>query len=248
MELDAIRIARIADHSFLSAPITPSSVVVDLGVNAGEFAIAMIDHFGCTVVGVEPVPELYAALPELEGLTVDPLAITPDGKSATLHINPSSTAATIDQRLSHPDAPTVVVHGITLAGFLDRHGLQRAPLVKVDIEGAEIAMIQNATLQTLQRVDQFTIEFHDFLHPEMAEDVRRTETRLRSAGFAELSLSGDNSDILFVNRTQIPFHVVHQTAAALTYKYPRGIARKIQRQRHNGSARSGPRARPVRPT
>ncbi len=235
MRLEAIHIDRVADHSFLSEPIDEESVVVDLGVNAGEFATVMIDRYGCSVVGIEPVPELFAALPSLERLTVDPLAITPDGQSATLHISSSSTAATIDRRLSAPDAPTVTVEGITFAGVLDRYRLQRSELVKVDIEGAEISMIASATTQTLQRVDQFTIEFHDFLHPAMAADVRQVKRRLRCAGFAELSLSRDNSDVLFVNRSRIGFDALQRAAAALVYKYPRGLARNIERQRRAGA-------------
>ncbi len=235
MAFDTIRIVRIGDHSFLAAPINRGSCVVDLGVNTGQFATAMIENFGCSVVGLEPAPELFASLPAIEGLTVDPLAITPYGEPATLHINSSSTAATIDRRLSKPGVPTVSVEGITLAGVLDRHGLERSQLVKVDIEGAEIPMLANATMQTLQRVDQFTIEFHDSLDREMAADVRQVKRRLRSAGFAELSLSRDNSDVLFVNRSTIPFDALRRAAAALAYKYPRGIAGKIQRTMYSAA-------------
>lgn len=236
MSADSIRIARVADHSFVAAPISPQSVVVDLGVNEGEFAIAMIERFGCSVIGLEPVPYLFSALPQLSGLTVESLAITAGASSARLHINSSSTAATTVTQLSDSTAPTVEVEGITLAGLLDRHGVVRASLVKVDIEGAEIEMLDDASLETLQRVDQFTIEFHDFLTTDLAAGVRRAKQRLRSAGFAELSLSGDNSDVLFVNRARISFSPVHRAAAALAYKYPRGLRRKLDRRRRRPRA------------
>jgi FkbM family methyltransferase len=226
---ESIRIARIADHSFLAAPITPASIVVDLGVNMGAFAMAMIEAYGCAVVGAEPVPQLFAALPAVDGLAVERLAITADGGPTTLYLN-QATCATIHEGLSQSDAPSVEVEGITLAGLLDRHLLERVPLVKVDIEGAEIAMIESATLATLKRVDQFTIEFHDFLDPGLAGAVRRARQRLRSAGFVDFKLSRDNSDVLFVNRSRIPFGAVQRTAAAVTHKYPRGIARKLDRR------------------
>ncbi|MGO9959536.1 MAG: FkbM family methyltransferase [Solirubrobacteraceae bacterium] len=227
---EGIRIARVADHSFLTAPIAPGSVIVDLGVNVGDFARGMIAMFGCSVVGVEPVPALLAAIPATERLTVDQLAITRSGEATTLFVNPSSTAATTDERLVRSDAPSVRVDGISLAGFLDRHRLARVALVKVDIEGAETAMIQDATLETLRRVDQFTIEFHDFLDPALVPEVRRAKQRLRSAGFVELAMSGDNSDVLFVNRAQIPFGPYHHAAAVFAYKYPRGVGRRVERR------------------
>ncbi|MGO9899325.1 MAG: FkbM family methyltransferase [Solirubrobacteraceae bacterium] len=229
MARDAIRIVRAAGHSFLAAPISPTSVVVDLGVNEGEFALAMIESFGCSVVGIEPVPDLFAALPRLDRLAVDPFAVTATGDSVTLYLNRSRTAATIDARLSEAAAPSVQVEGITLAGLLDRHRLDRAPLVKIDIEGAELEVFENASIATLQRVDQFTVEFHDFLDPQLAEPVRRAKQRLRSAGFAEFALGLDNQDVLFVNRARIPFGPVQRAAAALTHKYPRGVRRQLDR-------------------
>jgi FkbM family methyltransferase len=204
--------------------------VVDLGVNVGTFATAMIDRFGCSVIGVEPAPKLFASLHAIQRLTVDPFAITAHGASAALHINSSATAATTEERLSQADAPSLVVDGITLAGLLDRHGLAHADLVKVDIEGAEISMLESATLDTLQRVDQFTVEFHDFLDAEMAFDVRRVKRRMRAAGFRALSLSRDNSDVLFVNCLRLPFDALRRAAAALVYKYPRGVSRQIARR------------------
>jgi FkbM family methyltransferase len=224
-----MRFARIAGHSFLSAPLTADSVVVDLGVNHGEFALSVIEDFGCRVVGVEPVPALFEALPSHDRLTVDRRAITREGHPATLYVN-RSTCATILEPLSQADASSVDVDGITLEGLLDRHRLDRAPLVKVDIEGAEIPMLEAATLDTLRRVDQFTIEFHDFLDPALAGQVEVVKRRLRSAGFGELALSRDNSDVLFVNTAQIPFGAGRRAAAAVCHKYPRGVRRILARQ------------------
>ena len=229
MHVSSLRIARVAEHSFLANPITADSVVLDLGVNTGAFATALVRDYGCTVIGVEPVPHLFSALPELERLTVEQLALTGEGDAVDLYINPSSTAATIDPRLAATDVSAVTVPGITLGALLDRHEVCRAALVKVDIEGAELAMIDSAPRDVLDRVDQFTIEFHDFLDPGMTHDVNRVKRRLQAAGFSELCLSGDNSDVLFVNRTRLPFGPHRRTAAALAYKYPRGAGRKLRR-------------------
>jgi FkbM family methyltransferase len=225
---EALRFARFAGHSFLSTPLAASSVVVDLGVNHGEFATSVIAGFGCRVFGVEPVPALFEALPVRDRLTVERRAITPDGRPATLFVN-RSTCATILEPLSQADAPSVEVDGITLQGLLDRHRLDRASLVKVDIEGAEIPMLETATLDTLRRVDQFTIEFHDFLDPALAGQVEAVKRRLRSAGFGELALSRDNSDVLFVNTARIPFGAGRRAAAAVCHKYPRGMRRILAR-------------------
>jgi FkbM family methyltransferase len=229
MGVDAFRVARVADHSFLDGRIEAQSVVVDLGVNEGAFALAMIEAYGCSVVGVEPVPALFAALPRHERLTVEQLAVTVDGGPATLYVN-GSRCATIEPDLAECNAAAVEVPGTTLEALLNRHGVDRAPLVKVDIEGAEIAMLERSSAEVLARVDQFTIEFHDFLDPSLRDAVRAARDRLRSAGFAELSLSRDNTDVLFVNAARVPFGAAHRAAASVLYKYPRGLARQVNRR------------------
>lgn len=229
----SFRTARISEHTFLVAPITPQSTVVDLGVNLGTFATSVIQEFGCSVVGVEPVPHLFDAIRATEGLTVERLAIAAEARQVTMFLSDSIYAATIDPRLSEGDAPSVEVSAVSFGDLLDRFGLDRVPLVKVDIEGAEIEMFDTTPVETLQRVDQFSIEFHDFLDPSHAADVQRVRQRLHSAGFAEMSFSTDNTDVLFVNQARVQFTGAQKAAAALFYKYPRGVSRNLQRRYEN---------------
>ncbi|MFL5864151.1 MAG: FkbM family methyltransferase [Solirubrobacteraceae bacterium] len=227
---DAVRVARVQDHSFLAAPIRPGSTVIDLGMNTGQFATTMISVFGCSVVGVEPAAALFDQIPKIPGLSAEQAAITAHGESAEFFLSADPLAGTTDKRLSAPNAQTIEVAGTTLAEILERHSVERTPLVKVDIEGAEIPMLDEASEETLQRVDQFTIEFHDFFDPAQAGDVQRVKKRLRSAGFAEMTFSPKNMDVLFVNRSRVPFTGVHRCAIAVLYKYRRGVTRNVRRR------------------
>ena len=199
-------------------------------MNTGQFATTMISVFGCSVVGVEPAPTLFNQIPKIPRLTAQRAAITGHGESVQFFLSPDPLAGTTDKRLSGRHAPTIEVGGTTLAAILDRHSVERTPLVKVDIEGGEIPMLDNASLETLQRVDQFTIEFHDFLDPDQAADVDRIKRRLRSAGFAHLAFSSNNMDVLFVNQLRVPFTGFHRCAVAMMYKYRRGITRNVRRR------------------
>lgn len=223
------RVARFAGHSFLAAPITADSVVIDLGVNHGEFATSIIERFGCRVVGVEPVAELRRVVPPDPRLTVEPLAITGDGRPVTLFVN-HTTCATIDTNLTQSGAPSVAVQSTTLAELLDRHHIEQAALIKVDIEGAELEMIEAADDATLRRADQMTIEFHEFLDPRLAAPTRRARQRMRAAGFAELAMSRDTSDVLFVNSQRLAFGPARRAALAAGHKYPQGIGRYVGRR------------------
>lgn len=193
----------------------------------------MIAKFGCRVVGVEPVPELFEKLPVSDHLLVHRLAITSDGSPAAMYVEEggdaaNSESATICEGLSR-GASSVRVDGITLEQLLDRHRLDRVSLAKVDIEGAEIPMLDTASTRTLRRVDQFSVEFHDFLDPALGQSVDRIKERLRSAGFAQFTFSRGNTDVLFVNREHIRFEPAIRLAMAVFYKYPRGVRRRLRR-------------------
>jgi hypothetical protein len=115
--------------------------------------------------------------------------------------------------------------------FLSRAGLGKRDLidlVKVDIEGAECCMFEEASDSALQRVAQFSVEFHDFIWPELRERVIRVKSRLRSLGFRSINFSLDDTDVLFLNRTVLDIGLcadVHLRAI----KYANGIKRMAER-------------------
>src|SRR5207249_5901277 len=96
---------RICGHTFIPRLLSADSIVVDLGVNQGEFAQAILQRFGCRVYGAEPTPELCARLNSAVGLSVLPVAIGGRDGRATLntYVDKSSSvlarpkAARLDQ-------------------------------------------------------------------------------------------------------------------------------------------------------
>jgi FkbM family methyltransferase len=221
-------IDRIAGHSFLKRPITHDAVVVDLGVNHAEFSSEVAERYGCRIVGVEPVPALYGALPPVPRADFDRAALTSDGKPVTLYIN-RGVCATVVDGLRRADAEQITVPGVTLDDLLQRHGLSRVALVKIDIEGAELGVLESIPAETLERIDQLSVEFHDFLDASQEPAVRRCRSRLRRLGFISISLSRDNSDVLFVNRQRSSLSVFALVWLVSRYRYGRGVHRMARR-------------------
>jgi FkbM family methyltransferase len=223
-----MHVAEVARHSFITDGLTAEAVVVDLGMNRGEFSRRVSAGFGCRIVGVEPVPELYAALPKLPRVVAEPCAVTADGQPVQLHLN-AATCATIDAGLAEPEAATIEVPGITLEHLLSRHGVTRVALAKFDIEGAEVDVLERIDATTLSRIDQLTIEFHDFLDPRQGPGVERVVRRLERDGFTCLRFSLDNTDVLFVNERRLALSRGQRLWLAARYKYPRGVVRRLRR-------------------
>jgi FkbM family methyltransferase len=76
-------------------------------------------------------------------------------------------------------------------------------VVKLDVEGAEMAVLDALSERALARIRQITVEFHSA--PEfgfgIAEDVERLLVRLRHRGLLALEFShGERTDVLLINR------------------------------------------------
>jgi hypothetical protein len=86
-----------------------------------------------------------------------------------------------------------------------RLGITRIDLLKLDIEGAEFDLIAATPNQILQRINQITVEFHDFKpafrNRELFENAR---ARLESIGFDCGNMAfRTHGDVLFLNRAQL---------------------------------------------
>lgn len=222
-----MRVDRVADHSFVANGLGPTSVVVDLGVNRGAFALPLARAFGCRVFGVEPVAELAAQLPREPGVEIDVAAIAGSDGTATIFDNVGRCATAV-ATLAESGAGTREVPALTLAALFDRHGIERVDLLKVDIEGAEIDALLAAPREVLARVAQITIEFHDCLDPALADGTARVDRKLRDVGFRRIAFSRDTTDVLYLNAAVIPLSPLARLYLLARYKYPRGIGRMIR--------------------
>jgi FkbM family methyltransferase len=232
-----MRVAEVSRHSFIVDGLWADAVVLDLGMNRGEFSRAVSERFGCRIIGVEPVHELFAGLPQLPRLTAEPCAVTADGMPVRVHLN-RDTCATIDPRLAQSDVASVEVAATTIGELLKRHAVARVALVKLDVEGAELDILQRIESDVLARIDQLTVEFHDFLDPSQAVEVTQVMQRMDREGFACLKFSRDNTDVVFLNRARLPAGPLQRLWLAARYKYPRGIVRRLSRSVRRG--RSAP--------
>lgn len=193
-------------HHFLRGAVTPGSLVLDLGANHGEFATAILERFGCTPRLVEANPDLYDLL-------------VADGRFRVLHCAASTHNGTITFNIARNDEGSSIlslpassrygciheravnVPSMTLEAIMTHFGLERLDLLKMDIEGAEVAILETCPGAVLRRIAQITVEFHcdpsfGFGGRDRAEGVM---DRLGDIGFARYDFSENLTDVLFVN-------------------------------------------------
>ena len=198
-----MKLKNFLDHTFVGDRITSSSVIVDLGAFTGEFSEYMADNYKCRIYAVEPLPDFFNKIRIDEFIKKFQYCIAPQKGSVTLYY-PSDLCPTLYGSDRQQRRPSLTVRGGALEDFLIENDLKHIDLLKVDIEGAEIAMFESLKKETLDKIDQITVEFHDFVWPELYPKVESIKKNLERNGYYCIAFSLlNNGDVLFIKQTLI---------------------------------------------
>lgn len=188
-------------HTFVDSFLDDDSVVLDLGASHGEFSKFIRDNYGSNVYAVEAVTEVCDELEGKESIQAFNYCISDTNEQCEVVI-PSDQHAS--NKVGKVEGETITVPGITLEKFIKDQGIEGADLIKMDIEGAEIEVFETISDNVLEKINQITVEFHDFLWPEMHEDVESIKRKMKSKGFYVISFSiRNNGDVLFIRKDKI---------------------------------------------
>jgi FkbM family methyltransferase len=137
--------------------------VIDVGAHVGIFA-RRAARCARRVLSFEPAPETYEFLDRnVEGcpnVVLTRAAVTDHGGTARPHVfaEPTDNSLFPDGR---EDLRAVVeVDATTLLDVFERHGVERCDLLKLDVEGAEYAIVFGAPEDLWRRVDRVAMEYH----------------------------------------------------------------------------------------
>lgn len=142
--------------------VTPGQVVFDVGANVGEFAVAACHFAGPqgAVLAIEPDPFLCALLhrtiaePGNFGLPLDALCVAIADKDGLAPFQIASRGRASNALAGHGLSTMGTIRGRVLAPVLTIDMLSekwRPPnLIKIDVEGAELRVLEGAC-QTLQQ-------------------------------------------------------------------------------------------------
>ena len=223
------RWAEILYHTIYLHPLSSSSVVIDLGASIAGFSREMNSYIGCHCHAVEALPENFALIEQTASVTPHHLAICGTDGPVQIHsVDEQFASASVDLMRGQQSRDIIEVEGITLGGLMARLGLERVHLLKVDIEGAELAMFDTADDETLLRMDQITVEFHDFMDPDQTADAERIMARLRGLGFWSIKFTRRfHGDVLFLNPERTGISRLEYLYAGYVMRFTRGLGRMM---------------------
>jgi FkbM family methyltransferase len=167
-------------------PIRAQDTVVDIGAHIGVFAVwaAQRAHEG-RVYAYEASPENYKylvenkRLNEAHNLHIQNQAVFDRPGKHALY-SPGGNGA-LGSLLQDPGSPKEIVTAITLDTLFDNHQLDRIDLLKLDVEGAEYPILLKSSAETLRRVRNLVLEYHEL--EGVSWRPADLERQLRSFGF-----------------------------------------------------------------
>jgi methyltransferase FkbM-like protein len=122
----------------------------------------------------------------------------------TLSANPESSSIFREWAAASGVADQIDVPAVEFSNVIRELG-GRVDLVKFDIEGAEVDVLQAAGASDLARCSQLTVEFHDKRPLLTRRDVDRVSQRLRSEGYGIVIANWPYvNDVVFVNLRSMP--------------------------------------------
>lgn len=197
------RLVTVCGHTLYEPDLRPGAVVVDLGAHHGLFSLALSARYRCRCHAIEACPDVYEAMPAAEGVVKHHYAVCSAAGRRRLHVASNRETSTILDVRGSPPGETIDVPAIDLSTLVERLGLAEIDVLKIDIEGAEIEVLDAAPDHLLRAMTQITVEFHEFNGMVRRADIERIRTRLGRLGFDCFRFPRRQYvDTLFLNRAR----------------------------------------------
>lgn len=182
-------------QALLQKMLKPGATFVDVGANFGALsaAAARLVAPGGAVICFEPVPANFSRLQTVVGSTgaanlnviLDRRAIGAQVGAVPIYLNFWDGLHTIDPQVNAGSRRgSLVVQQVTLDQALREHGVERVDLLKIDVEGAELRVLEGAReLLSSRRIAAVVLEVCNPEEPGKRDNARQIATLLGEAGF-----------------------------------------------------------------
>lgn len=172
-----------SEHTYYDEKISSNPVLIDLGSCKGAFASHFYEKFPtATIILVEPSKSNFPLI-SIEGEKIQKIfgAVSSDhGQTLTFYEDPKSEQNG-SLLFNYFNGLPYEVKTVSLDELVKP--FDTIDLVKMDVEGAEWDSIMKMKDETLAKIQQLTVEFHDFLDPRLAIKSEEAVQKLLAAGF-----------------------------------------------------------------
>jgi len=164
----------------LDYPLTPESIVFDLGGYHGDFAAEIHKKYGCSVYIFEPVFEFFQHCADRfkgnEKIHCFNFGLS--SQDGWLNIGLAENASSFQS--PHTSGKTERVEVRSVISCIEELGIDKIDLMKINIEGGEFEVLPALiNAQYIHKITNLQIQFHDFIeHAKEKRDRLRDQFKL----------------------------------------------------------------------
>ena len=187
--------------------ITEESVVYAFGVGEDiSFDLSLIERYGIRVYAFDPTPKAIAfvesqQLPEQFTLITYGIADYDGTARFFPPDNPAHVSHTLLEKKEVEGIP-IEVEVRCLRTLMEMHGHDHIDVLKMDVEGAEYAVVEDL-VQSHVPVTQLLIEYHHRLRSVGKEKTEESVQLLNKNGYEIFSISPSGEEYAFIRRERI---------------------------------------------
>ncbi|ADY01291.1 methyltransferase FkbM family [Vulcanisaeta moutnovskia 768-28] len=157
--------------------MVPNGVFIDIGAHIGKYALLIAKKYpDAKVIAIEPNPIAYDALSKalkinnINNIQALNIALSDSNNSTGLCIKLSSVVSSIEEFESCIEIRKVITK--TLDFLMSELGLERVDLIKIDVEGAELRVIEGSLNTIIRFKPKLMIECEDRHYDELMRILR----------------------------------------------------------------------------
>lgn len=169
--------------------VKPGDVVVDIGANIGAITLPLGRYVGVSghVIAFEPTAWAYDKLQKnlslnphlLNRVRTEQIILLEEEKEPPAFVYSSWNLAEKEDELTHPQhkgrmMATDSVQGISLDAYFEKNPQKRIELIKLDVDGYELAVLKGAKKTLLRYKPKIVLE----IAPHVQEEKRQLEELL----------------------------------------------------------------------
>jgi FkbM family methyltransferase len=206
------KILRFSGHSFFNV-LDNQSIIVDCGSHKGEFTKLLIKHYPnghYFLIEANPILSNFCSsyFSKERNVKTFNAAIGGERKYYVpfyISTNPKSSSLSksiIGKRWIYflrfrKIKKEVAVPMITLSHLLKKEKIKKIDLLKLDVEGAELDILENMAYNDAKRIYQISVEFHHFLDHSLKKRAQIISQKMKSLGYNIYSRDSSGKDVLF---------------------------------------------------
>jgi FkbM family methyltransferase len=198
------KVVSVCQHTILPDLLDDTGLVIDCGAGVGDFALGIRSLSRASIIGIEADPNRFAKIPKIPEALFINKAIWINSNGVSLNVAGGFCSSAIYS--PSVKAKALKVSSTTLEEILKGSGERQITLLKIDIEGAELDVLEQIDSTLIARVRQISVEFHDFINADDLPRIRAILEKMNRLGFRVLKFSTWNyGDILMLNTAQTNF-------------------------------------------